>query len=86
MAILKYKGIGITAISACVPKCVIDNYEYTEFFPKDEVKKVVAKIGVAERRFASKDTCSSDLCYAAAEKLFADNDINREEIDFSVIS
>lgn len=84
MALLKYNGIGVTAISACIPKQIIDNYKYTEYFPEEEVKKVVDKIGVAERRFASKETCSSDLCYAAAEKLFADNDINRDEIDLLV--
>ena len=49
-----------------------------------EVKEVVDKIGVYERRFADENTCSSDLCFAAAEKLFADNSIDRSEIDLLV--
>ena len=81
MAYLNYKGVGITALSAAVPKRVINNYEYTEFFPADEVKEVVDKIGVFERRFTDTDTCSSDLCFAAAEKLLSDNNIDRSEID-----
>ena len=84
MSILKYNNIGITALSACVPKTIIDNYKYTSHFPEDDVKKVVDKIGVAERRFASYKTCSSDLCYAAAEKLFQDNNIDKSEIDLLV--
>lgn len=84
MAILNFSNVGISAMAACVPSRVIDNYKYTEHFPEEEVKKVVDKIGVFERRFADEQTCASDLCYAAAEKLIADNDINREEIDLLV--
>jgi 3-oxoacyl-[acyl-carrier-protein] synthase-3 len=84
MAYLNFKGVGITAMSAAVPKHIINNYEYTEFFPADEVKEVVDKIGVFERRFTDASTCSSDLCYAAAEKLLNDNKIDRSEIDLLV--
>ena len=84
MAILNFSNVGISAMAACVPSRVIDNYKYTEHFPEEEVKKVVDKIGVFERRFADEQTCASDLCYAAAEKLIADNQINREEIDLLV--
>lgn len=84
MAMLCYEGIGITAMSAAVPRCIINNLEYTEFFPADQVKEVVDKVGVLERRFADEKTCSSDLCFAAAERLIADNNIDRNEIDLLV--
>lgn len=84
MALLTYNGVGITAMAGAVPRRVINNYEYTEFFPADQVKEVVDKVGVFERRFADENTCSSDLCYAAAEKLIADNDIDRSEIDLLI--
>lgn len=84
MAILQYKNVGITAMAACVPHTVIDNYKYTQYFPEEEVHKVVDKVGIYERRFADADTCSSDLCYAAAEKLITDNHIERDEIDLLV--
>lgn len=72
-------------MAACVPKNVIDNYHYDlDLWPEDEVKKVVDKVGVAERRFADEKTCSSDLCFAAAERLIADNNLNRNEIDLLV--
>lgn len=84
MAFLTYQGIGITAMAAAVPKQIINNYEYTQYFPAEQVKEVVDKVGIFERRFADENTCSSDLCFAAAEKLFADNDIDRSEIDLLI--
>ena len=45
MAFLTYEGVGITAMAAAVPRCVVDNYKYTQYFPEDQVKEVVDKIG-----------------------------------------
>lgn len=84
MAFLKYNNVGIKGLSAAVPKNKIINYEYTQYFPAEDVKQVVDKIGVYERRFAEPDVCSSDLCYAAAEKLISDLSVNKDEIDLLV--
>lgn len=84
MAFLSYEGIGITAMAAAVPSRTINNYEYTAYFPADQVKEVVDKVGIYERRFADVETCSSDLCFAAAEKLIDDNSIDKSEIDLLV--
>lgn len=81
---LTYNGVGITAMAAAVPSRIINNYEYTDYFPAEQVKEVVDKVGVFERRFADSETCSSDLCMAAAEKLIADNNIDKNEIDLLV--
>ena len=67
MALLKFNGVGIRGLAACVPKHVINNYEYTEHFPKEDVKEVVDKIGIYERRFTDEKTTASDLCFAAAD-------------------
>jgi 3-oxoacyl-[acyl-carrier-protein] synthase III len=84
MALLAFENVGIKGISACVPSRLIKNYEQDLYFPKDDVKEIVDKIGVVERRFADKNTCSSDLCYTAAEKLITEMNICREEIDLLV--
>lgn len=84
MAFLQYEGVGVSAMSAAVPKRVIKNREYTDVFSRDEVNEIVDKVGVEERRFADENTCSSDLCFAAAEKLFLDNHINKEDIELLV--
>ena len=80
MGLFSFNNIGISGISAAVPKTVIDNYNHDLYFSKDDIKEVVDKIGVKERRFADKDTCASDLCFTAAENLIKDMNINREEI------
>lgn len=85
MAIVSFKGVGISAMAAAVPSHVVDNYKYDlDIWPEDEVRQVVDKVGVKQRRFADDKTCSSDLCYAAAEKLIADNSIDRNEIDLLI--
>ncbi|MBD5632823.1 MAG: ketoacyl-ACP synthase III [Clostridia bacterium] len=84
MAFMSFNGVGIKALAAAVPRTVIDNLNYTEYFPADQVKEVVEKVGIYERRFADEKTCSSDLCYAAAEKLIADNNIDKSEIDLLI--
>ena len=85
MAILNFKNVGVSALAACVPRQVIDNYHYDlDLWPEEEVRKVVDKVGVIERRFVDDNTCASDLCFAAAERLIADNNIDRCEIDLLV--
>jgi 3-oxoacyl-[acyl-carrier-protein] synthase-3 len=84
MALLKFENIGITALAAAVPKNTVDNYTFGTAMGVTNMDDVVAKIGVKERRRADEATCSSDLCFAAAERLIADNNIDRSEIDLLV--
>lgn len=84
MAIMTFDGVGIKALAAAIPHTIIKNYEYTEYFDAETVKQIVDKVGIYERRFADEETCSSDLCYAAAEKLINDNDIDKSEIDLLI--
>jgi len=84
MANLTYNNVGIRGMAAAVPANTIVNLEYTEHFPAEDVKEVVEKIGIYERRFALEGVTAGDLCYAAANKLLNDMQIPREEIDLLV--
>ena len=84
MSLISFNNVGIAGMSAAVPARVINNYEYDLYFDKKDIKEVVDKIGVTERRFADENTCSSDLCHAAAVKLLTDMNINRQEIDLLI--
>lgn len=84
MALLKFENIGITALAAAVPKNTVDNHSFGTSLGVTNMDDVVAKIGVKERRRADEATCASDLCFAAAERLIADNNIDRSEIDLLV--
>jgi 3-oxoacyl-[acyl-carrier-protein] synthase-3 len=81
MAKIIYEGIGITAVSACVPKKISSNYDMDHIMSKEEIVKTVDSIGIKEKRFAEDNVCASDLCFSAAEKLFKDNNIDRNSID-----
>lgn len=81
MATIKYTGVGITAMSACVPKNIVYNRDLTNLLPGEELDKTINSIGIEERRIADVDVCASDLCYKAAQKLLEDNKIDPNSID-----
>lgn len=81
MAILRFNNVGVKAVAACVPKNVMRNEDLSYFIPLDEIAKTIESIGIAEHRYVDDIICTSDLCQKAAEKLFIDNGVNREEID-----
>lgn len=81
MAIIKYNGVGVRAMSACVPKNTVCNKDLGYLIPEDEIEKTIQNIGVVERRVADEDTCASDLAYKAAVKLMEDNNIDPNSID-----
>lgn len=81
MAIIRHKGIGIQAISACVPKNIAFNKDLGYLMPQEDIDKTIQSIGIEERRFVDSDVCSSDLCYKAAKQLIDDNQIDPSSID-----
>lgn len=83
MAQLQFSGVGIRALAACVPANVSKNADALQgVVPADEIEKTIHAIGIREKRIAPADVCASDLCFAAAEKLFDDNpEISRDSID-----
>ncbi len=84
MALLKFSNVGITGMAACVPANTIVNYSYTDNFSAEDAKEITDKTGILERRFALPGVTSSDLCFAAAEKMIADLNIDKTEIDLLV--
>ena len=81
MATIKYNGVGITAMSACVPSNVVYNKDLGYLISEEEIEKTIHNIGVVERRVVDENTCASDLAYRAAVKLMEDNNIDPNSID-----
>ena len=75
MAKLTFHGVGIKALSACVPPDVVYNKDLGYLIPEEEIDKVINNIGIEQRRIAAGDVTASDLGFKAAERLMADNDI-----------
>ncbi len=81
MAQIRYKNVGIRAMAACVPSKIVYNRDLTNIMSAEEVEKMISSVGIHERRICDDDVFASDLCYKAALKLIADNDIDPQSID-----
>ena len=77
---VKYAAIGPIAIH--LPERVETNDDLAAQFPKWDLDLIYAKTGIRARHIAAPDECASDLGVAAAEKLFAEHNIDRSSIDF----
>ena len=80
MAFLEYGNIKVRGISACVPKECEENAELYER-KWGGYENFVATTGVERARRGPATTCTSDLCYKAAEQLVADLGWNKAEIE-----
>ena len=75
----------IKAISYYLPEKVVTNEQLVEEFPEWSVEKIAKKIGINERHLAADDETAGDMALKAAEKLIAENNLNRNEIDFVLL-
>ena len=82
MAYFSCKNTKITAIASAVPDDVEYTTDYIDLFGETYVKKFIASTGV-ERRYASHrlGVTASDLCFAAAEKIFKELNFDRSKVD-----
>lgn len=83
MATFSISDIAIKGISCCVPKNKQLNRELS-LMSSDEIEKFIEATGVEERRIADDKTCTSDLCFHAAEKLISELNWNKEDIEVLV--
>jgi 3-oxoacyl-[acyl-carrier-protein] synthase-3 len=77
---VSYAGIGPIAIY--LPAKTEDNGILQAEFPDWNMSVIGSKTGIDVRHIADPSQCSSDLGYLAAERLFAEFDIDRRTIDF----
>lgn len=85
MAFLKIPNVKVVGIAAGVPRNIINNLEVPyRISPDYENADFVATTGVVERHVGYRIT-TSDLCYAAAERLISDLGWDRKEIDAIII-
>lgn len=75
----------IKAISYFLPEKVVTNEQLVEEFPEWSVEKIAKKVGINERHIAADDETAGDMAYQAAEKLLAENNIDRNIIDFVLL-
>lgn len=72
----------IKNISYYLPEKKVTNEDLIQAFPEWTVDKIANKIGVEERHIVSDDETAVDMAINAAEKLFNEHKIDRNEIDY----
>ncbi len=77
---MNYASLGPVAVY--LPEKVEDNAWLKSEFPDWPMDVIYEKIGINARHVAAADECASDLAVKAAQRLFDDNDIERDSIDF----
>lgn len=75
----------IHGISYYLPEHILDNEQLNTFFPEWSADKISSKTGIYQRRISKENEFTSDMAVKAAEKLFSEYDIDRNEIDFILL-
>lgn len=80
MPYFQYDHIKISAIASAVPTQVVNVDNFKTAFGGEAVDKFKSMVGVCEYRKTKEHQTASDLGYVAAEKIFSEKKVNREEI------
>ena len=81
MSISRIRGVRIAGLASAVPQQVVETTSYADVFGADEIAKVIRATGVQRRRVAPQGMCTSDLCFAAGDRLLEDLGWERDSVD-----
>jgi 3-oxoacyl-[acyl-carrier-protein] synthase-3 len=74
--------VNIKAISYYLPQRQLTNDDINVDFPEWDIKKISSKTGINSRHISASDEFASDMAINAANKLFEEHRIDRQEVDF----
>lgn len=83
MAFFTIPNIRLAGISACVPSEITSNKNYS-LFTEEESTQFINGTGIVNRHVVKNNICASDLCFSAAEKIIAELNWKKEEIDILI--
>lgn len=75
----------IKAISYYLPEKVVTNEDLVRDYPQWDAEKVAKKTGIYERHVSADGETAGDMAVKAAQKLFAEYDIDTKDIDFVLL-
>jgi 3-oxoacyl-[acyl-carrier-protein] synthase III len=75
-----HRNVKIVGIATSVPSQVVSSAD-NSFFSSEDIEKITENLGFSKRRVVNIDTCTSDLCFFAANRLLEALEIQRDNID-----
>ncbi len=85
MALFSIENVRIAGVVSAVPSQIVNNLENGLFSTREEAEKFISITGIAEKRHAGKDVCTSDLCIKAADDLMEKLHWSKDEIDVLIM-
>lgn len=85
MALSTLHNVRFAGMASCVPHRILDNVRDCPPSQRSERERLVRNIGIHTRRICPEWQTFSDLAFAAAEKLLAELQWRREEIDALIV-
>ena len=79
------EGVRLAGLACAVPDVSVTTADDARIFGEPEMQKISQATGIRERRVAPPGICTSDLCAAAAEALFAEADVDRGTVDAVIL-
>ena len=75
----------IKHIAYHLPERIVTNDDIVKLFSEKAVEKISDNVGITQRHLTTPGETASDLAVKAANKLFDENEIDRDSIDFVVL-
>lgn len=85
MALFSIENVRIAGVVSAVPTQIVNNLDNNLFSTREEAEKFISITGVAEKRHADVDTCTSDLCIKATNHLLNKLNWSKDEIEVLVM-
>ncbi|MEM5384663.1 ketoacyl-ACP synthase III [Paraburkholderia phymatum] len=85
MGLSTLQNVRFAGMATCVPKRVVNNIEDAPPQMRSERERLVRNIGIQQRRLCPEWQCFSDLAFDATEKLLAELEWSRDEIDALIV-
>lgn len=76
-----FDNISISHVASCVPRKVVPLTDFSPVYGESEVRKIINTTGIASIRKADERTTTADLCFQAAENIFTNYGVLRNDID-----
>lgn len=72
----------IKKISYYLPDKIVNNEDLVEEFPEWSIDKIASKVGIHQRHIVTNNETATDLAIRAAEKMFEEDSVKKDDIDF----